>query len=166
VICCVDVDYRPRAVVAACVGLPSWTEAASSFERAAQVATTPAPYVPGSFYLRELPALLAILDLAPTPLVVVIDGYVTLAPGRAGLGEHLHRALGGRVIVVGVAKTPFRGATHAATVRRGHSKKPVFVTAVGMSVEAAASAVRAMHGPHRIPTWIARADRLARDFRV
>jgi deoxyribonuclease V len=161
-IVCLDVDYRPGAVVAACVGFTRWTDAVARLERAATVADTPAPYVPGQFYLRELPALLAILARARVkPAIVVVDGYVTLAPGRAGLGEHLHRALGG-VPVVGVAKTEFHGATHAVRVLRGTSRKPLLVTSAGIPVREAADAIRSMHGPHRIPTLIRRADALSR----
>lgn len=60
----------------------------------------------------------------------MVDGYVDLDPGgRPGLGARLHAGLGGGVPVIGVAKTAFRTATHAAQVIRGHSARPLYVTA-------------------------------------
>jgi deoxyribonuclease V len=39
----------------------------------------------------------------------------------------------------------------------------LFVSAVGIGVDEAAKAVRAMHGPHRMPTLLKLVDRAARD---
>jgi len=162
VILCVDVDYRVTEVVAACVAIHGWADASAAVEHVARFAEPPAAYEPGEFYKRELPYLTrAIAALATVPSVVVIDGYVWLGPDRAGLGAHLHAALG-QVPVVGVAKHHFAGATTAREVLRGGSKQPLYVTAAGLSVDAAAAAIASMHGPHRLPTWIKRADQLAR----
>jgi deoxyribonuclease V len=160
-IACVDVDYRSAAVVAACVAFTQWTDSTALVERVVKVSDAPAPYIPGQFYLRELPAILAILARLPKkPAIVVVDGYVTLGPERWGLGEHVRHALGG--IVVGVAKTEFRGASHAIQVLRGTSQKPLFVTASGMAAREAAASIRSMHGSYRIPALIKRADALSR----
>jgi deoxyribonuclease V len=120
-----------------------------------------APYEPGSFYKRELPAIRAVLaGVAPVELLVV-DGYVDLdGGGRAGLGAHVHEALG--LPVIGVAKTPFRTATHAVEVVRGEAVKPLYVTAVGLPLGDAAGYVRAMHGAYRLPDALRRVDALAR----
>ncbi len=118
-------------------------------------------YVPGAFYKRELPAILALLDMIDMPLdTLIVDGYVMLGP-RAGLGKHLFDALGSRIPVIGVAKGRFRGAT-AQAVCRGGSRRPLYVTAAGMAAEEAAARIRAMHGAHRIPTLLRCVDRLAR----
>jgi deoxyribonuclease V len=124
------------------------------------------PYRPGAFYERELPCITAVLARVRTPLrAVVVDGYVELDDrGSPGLGAHLHAHLGGAVAVVGVAKTAFRGAAFARAVLRGASRTPLFVTSRGIDVADAARLVQQMHGPHRIPTLLARADRLARGF--
>jgi deoxyribonuclease V len=66
------------------------------------------------------------------------------------------------VPVIGVAKTAFRSASHAAEVHRGRSARPLYVTAAGMSVAAAARLVEQMRGPFRIPDALRLADRLAR----
>lgn len=118
------------------------------------------PYRPGAFFLRELPALRAVFAQAGALDLVVVDGYVDLDPdGRPGLGAHLHREVG--VPVVGVAKTAFRGATHAIEVRRGGTR-PLYVTAAGLPLDEAAAMVAAMAGPHRLPDALRRVDRLAR----
>ena len=118
-------------------------------------------YRPGEFYLRELPAIRAICKHAGPFGLIVVDGYVDLDPaGRPGLGAHVHAELG--VPVIGVAKTAFRTATHAARIRRGQSARPLFVTAAGMTIADAASLIEDMAGPFRIPDALRTADRLAR----
>ena len=54
------------------------------------------------------------------------------------------------------------GATDAVPVYRGISQTPLQVTAEGVSATEAAGWVASMHGDHRIPTLLKRADRLAR----
>ena len=51
-------------------------------------------------------------------------------------------------------------------VLRGDSSRPLFVTAAGMNPHGAAELVRGMHGPHRVPTLLKRADQLARGHAV
>ena len=136
-----------------------------TFEQIAWTRTTMvtpgAPYQPGEFYRRELPALRAVLPAAGELALVIVDGYVDLDPaGRPGLGAHVHAEYG--VPVIGVAKTPFRTATHAARVLRGQSRKPLYVTAAGISVADAAHLVTGMAGKFRLPDALKLADRLAR----
>lgn len=121
-----------------------------------------APYVPGAFFARELPCLLAALaQISLDDHVLMIDGYVVLdEAGRAGLGQHLHEATGRAVI--GVAKSSFRGSTFARAVRRGSATRPLYVTAVGVDINDAAAAVAAMAGRDRLPSLVLRADQLAR----
>ena len=118
------------------------------------------PYVPGQLYLRELPPLRAVIP-AGGVLLIVVDGYVDLNPGgRPGLGARVHAEFG--VPVIGVAKTAFRGASHAAAVLRGGSARPLYVTAAGMSVDEAAGVVGEMAGRFRLPDALKLVDRLAR----
>jgi deoxyribonuclease V len=161
VLACCDVDYRPRLAVAACVLAADWGDAAPFAEAVARVAD-PAPYRPGRFFERELPPLLAVLA-GLRPDVVIVDGHVWLGAGVPGLGAHLHAALGGAVAVVGVAKQAFHGPVLAIPVLRGASRSPLHVTAVGLDPAEAAARVAAMHGDHRLPTLLKRADRLARE---
>jgi deoxyribonuclease V len=120
-----------------------------------------APYEPGRFFARELPALRAVLAVVGPVELVVIDGYVDLdRHGRPGLGAHLYLEIG--VPVIGVAKSAFRTAGHAVAVRRGTAVKPLYVTAAGIPVDRAADLVARMAGGHRLPDALRRVDRLAR----
>lgn len=161
----IDVDYGEdeREALVACVVAAEWT-AAEPIEVAMATVDDVRPYTPGRFFERELPCLLAVLERARTRVqVIVVDGYATLdVHGTPGLGAHLHTALGGEQAVIGVAKTAYRGSEHATPVLRGTSRRPLFVTASGVDAELAARLVTGMHGPHRIPTLLGLADRLAR----
>ncbi|MHB8875693.1 MAG: endonuclease V [Myxococcaceae bacterium] len=160
---CVDVDYRSEVVVGACAVISTWSDAVPLRELTVRSTRPPAAYVPGELFRRELPYILEVLGaLELSPKVIVVDGFVWLGSGRPGLGAHLYEALERRCAVVGVAKSSFLGASGAVPVVRGRSKQPLFVTAAGMDIEAAARGVLAMHGPHRIPTILKRVDHLAR----
>lgn len=167
---CLDVSYTDSEAFAGCLLFDDWTDAESTGQL---VVTLPlaAPYQPGAFYLRELPALLALLERLEAPLAgVVVDGYVWLGEARPGLGARLHDALGKRIPVVGVAKTawgaaavtPPSDACRSIAVCRGQSRNPLFVTAAGMDVADAAAHVGAMHGSYRLPTLLKQVDRLVR----
>jgi deoxyribonuclease V len=160
--CCVDVDYQPTGVTAACVGFTTWVDALATIEIVMRSLEPPQPYEPGAFAKRELPYLQGLVERMPKLDAILVDAYVWLAPERPGLGKALHDACG--VPVIGVAKTRFDGAT-ALEVVRGDSARPLYVTAVGFDDKRAADHIRAMHGDYRIPTLIKRADALARGNR-
>jgi deoxyribonuclease V len=160
-VACVDVDYRDTVAVAAGVWLRGWEAAKAEVEVVTRLDEV-APYQPGEFYRRELPCVLAVLERGPAAGVIVVDGYVWLGPGRAGLGAHFYQTLGERTVVVGVAKSRFLSATEAVPVCRGDSKSPLYVTAAGVSAAEAAEWVMRMHGPYRVPTLLKRVDQLAR----
>ncbi|HEX6870421.1 MAG TPA: endonuclease V [Micromonosporaceae bacterium] len=157
----VDVHYPPSG--GACAALVVAADARFAAPLSEHVAwlDRAAPYQPGRFYLREVPAIRAVLaDTARLDLLVV-DGYVDLDPhGHPGLGAHVYQHTG--VPVVGVAKTPFRTATHAVPVRRGEAARPVYVTAIGIGLAPAAAMVEAMSGQYRVPDALRRADALCR----
>lgn len=162
-IACLDVAYGSASAHAAGTTFRYWTDAIPLEEHVIRVERVQ-PYQPGQFFRRELPCLLAVLrTLAPVD-VVVVDGYVWLGGmEKPGLGAHLYQALGGRTAVVGVAKTRFQGADTACEVFRGRSKRPLFITAAGLSQAIAAGLVRSMHGADRIPTLLKRVDELCRE---
>jgi len=123
-----------------------------------------APYRPGEFFARELPALRAVLAEAGAVDLLVVDGYVDLDPGgRPGLGAHAYQEFA--VPVIGVAKTAFRSATHAVPVCRGQATRPLFVTAAGITRAEAAELVKHMAGRYRLPDALRRVDTLARGSR-
>jgi deoxyribonuclease V len=156
---CVDVQYDDAlgTAKAAAAAFSFWSSPRPNKEWVVDVKVTE-PYVPGQFYLRELPCLLAALS-GSYPSTVIVDEYVWLGVDQPGLGAHLSRSLG--TPVVGVAKRVFPGAP-AIQVLRGASLSPLFVTAIGLDADSAADGVRSMHGEHRIPTVLKRVDQLAR----
>jgi deoxyribonuclease V len=164
-----DAAYAADAAGVACVVADTWTAAAPRAEISRRFAGPCAAYVPGEFYRRELPLLRAMIDdLSPRPAIIVIDGYVWLGandtPGLVppGLGARLFEALQPAIPVIGVAKTRYRDDAWSARVCRGSSRRPLYVTAAGIDNAKAAALISAMHGDHRVPTLLHRADRLAR----
>ncbi|MEN0067861.1 MAG: endonuclease V [Myxococcota bacterium] len=155
-------DEPTRTGRGAAVAFERWEDAAPSHEWRTHIDAI-ADYVPGSFYQRELPCLLALLDPLREQIgTVIVDGHVWLGEGRPGLGHHLYEALERRVAVVGVAKSRFHGGYATEVLRGTESTRPLYVTAVGLTVEAAAAYVRSMHGPYRLPTLLKRVDSLTR----
>lgn len=158
----VDVHYtdrgHARAALVVCKDIVFSTVISEHIADIAGVAE----YEPGALYKRELPGIRAVLAMAPRLQLLIVDGYATLDPqGRPGLGAHVAEATG--TPVIGIAKTPFRGATQAVAVKRGAAKRPLYVTAVGgLTDEEAANIVTEMAGPYRLPTAVTRVDKLAR----
>ena len=161
----VDVHYLDHGMArAALVAARERTFSRVAWTRAA-VVPAGAPYAPGEFYLRELPPLRAVIPACGGLSLIMVDGYVDLDPdGRPGLGAHVHAEFG--VPVIGVAKTAFRDASHAARVFRGRSSRPLYVTAAGITLTEAAAVVSEMAGQFRIPDALKLADRLARGLEV
>lgn len=162
-IACVDTQYFEIGSRTATVLFSQWTDGTAVRESIHELDEGSHEYVPGQFYQRELPCILnAIEGMSDDVKTIVIDGFVQLGNDRAGLGLKLFQALDERIAIVGVAKNPFRGADNATEVLRGESRRPLYVTAAGVSIKDAASAVARMHGSFRIPTMLKLADRLAR----
>jgi deoxyribonuclease V len=165
-IACLDVAYRNSEARAACALAESWQAELPASRYVCDIESVE-PYEPGKFYRRELPCLLSVLKLLPAPPdFIVIDGYVWLASeSRPGLGAHLHAALGGKTPVIGIAKTPFVGVDACPSVvqvLRGASKRPLFVTAIGVEPAIAGECVLRMAGKHRIPELLKASDQLSR----
>jgi deoxyribonuclease V len=163
VIVAIDVQYddEERTGLAAAVAFQKWNDSVPSREWTYLVENIE-PYVPGQFYKRELPCLLAVLaPVIDEVTAVVVDGHVWLAEDRPGLGHYLWKTLLQETPVIGVAKSRFHGG-YAQEVLRGSSKKPLYVTAAGMDADDAALCIVYMHGPNRHPTLLKRVDALAR----
>lgn len=159
----VDVHYVDSKATAACVVAASWSDA-TPIEAHTMAIADIAPYVPGRFFERELPCILALLPRVACELsAVIVDGYVDLDDaGTPGLGAHLFERLGRKCAVIGVAKTAYGDSKFATPVLRGTSARPLYVTAAGIAREEAARLVRSLHGEHRIPTLLEHVDHLAR----
>jgi deoxyinosine 3'endonuclease (endonuclease V) len=121
-----------------------------------------ADYIPGEFYRRELPGILALMKQIDRQLSeIIVDGHVMLGK-RAGLGWHLFDYLNRKIPVIGVAKSKVEDFS-GAEVYRGSSTRPLYVTAAGMKLKQAVNNVKMMHGAHRIPTLLRHVDKLAKE---
>lgn len=166
---CVDVAYLEKFARVACVLFRDFEDAEPKSILVVK-SELAAPYVPGELYRRELPPILDVLSRVHERLeMVVVDGYVWLGPHGPGLGARLYESLDRAVPVIGVAKTSWAEskdeddpARCAIEVFRGNSKRPLFVTAVGVDVSLAASWISSMHGEHRLPTLLKRVDAASR----
>lgn len=158
-----DVHYEEDRALAACVVFDGWSDSQPA-ALLREVLPAAAGYRPGRFFERELPCLLAVLDKAAVTFdTILIDGYVHLGTGDGkGLGARLFEALPYPAVAIGVAKSPLAIAGPCVPILRGRSRRPLFVSAIGCSVQRAARLVASMHGPYRIPTMLRLADRHSR----
>ncbi len=153
----IEAENKARA---AAVVFQDWTDGDTVSEYTA-VREIPGEYQPGQFYRRELQCLLDVLDKVHEAVrIAVVDSYVFL-DDKPGLGAHLWESLERCIVVVGVAKSPYRGST-GVPITRGDSQRPLFITAAGMDQDQAARQVEQMHGEFRLPTLLKRVDELAR----
>lgn len=160
----VDVQYDEDCGYAAGLLFAAWDDVAPLATLVRQVAGV-GDYVPGEFYKRELPCILALLgELDQLPATIVIDGFVFLdGHSHAGLGKHLYDALDGKARIIGVAKTAYAGIGDDYRLLRGDSIKPLFITCIGLELAEARQHIAAMHGPHRMPVLLKTVDRLCRE---
>lgn len=161
-----DVYYHDHSAKAVCLLFERWKD-----KRAAHIYTEEIEgvedYQPGAFYKRELPCLLQVLKAVDLSLieVILIDGYVYLDDeGRYGLGGWLYKSLNETCPVLGVAKTAFHNNTkNVVAITRGRSRKPLYITAVGMQPADAARCIRQMAGLYRIPDLLKELDRITKE---
>ena len=163
----VDVQYDQNDAIAAGILFEEWDS--SEISKALTVGVNNIePYEPGAFYKRELPCILELLKHVTAELdVIIIDGFVKLGADESdGLGMHLYRSLEGKVPIIGVAKKPFSGTPEEYEIYRGDSSKPLLVSSVGISLDESKEFIAMMHGKHRIPTLLKRADQLCRGINI
>jgi deoxyribonuclease V len=159
----VDVYYRNESATTALVEFSDFSSDRIS-RSVIQKTEIEAPYIPGKFYLRELPCILNILKQAGCQYqMIVIDGFVFLKkPACYGLGWYLAKALAYEAIIIGVAKSYFRMAERFVDVKRGRSSRPLYVSAYNMEPETAGSLIKEMYGENRIPYILKLTDKLSR----
>ncbi|MCE2594357.1 endonuclease V [Motilimonas cestriensis] len=156
----IDVHYNNNEFAVASGVLFSDWESSSYTSKLSVKINDIEPYQPGSFFKRELPCILALLnEIKDDVEVIVIDGYVTLGEARQdGLGSHLYNNLNTKVPIIGVAKNRFAGTPEQCEVLRGTSKKPLYVTSIGISQSEAKKFIQQMHGEYRVPTLLKLVD--------
>lgn len=134
-------------------------------------------YIPGQFYKRELPGILALIkqiDLSEFD-TIIIDGYVWLNGNdnklHEGLGKKLYNALykfNPNITVVGIAKTLFGSSGRYLEVHRGHSKQPLYITYQtpnNKCLDDIYSCVKHMKGKYRIPKLLKILDKETKKYK-
>lgn len=159
----IDIYYPDKG--ATCVGvLFEWEDAEPSKVITAYLDEVE-EYVPGEFYKRELPCVMAVIDQVRKYKIdcIVLDSHVQLGDGQKGLGEYVYEAVDEVYPVIGVAKRSFHSnADYVRKVRRGESENPLYVSAIGIDLDEAAECILNMHGEYRIPTMLKEVDRIGR----
>lgn len=123
-------------------------------------------YKPGEFYKREMPCILSLLKKIEIQDIdiIIVDGFVFLDDSyKLGLGGHLYKALNEKIPIIGVAKTNFATIVeNKRLVYRGKSKKPLYITSIGIDLDIATDKIRCMSGEYRIPSLLKELDRLTK----
>jgi len=164
-IVCLDVDYRADDSAAVAAIVFEKFDSDAIIESHCVTVKNIHPYVPGEFYKRELPCLMAALKEVKSPIdLIIVDSYVWLAKGVPGMGHHLYEELEKVIPVIGCAKTHFKTDDVSIPIVRGTSKSPLYITSVGMDEVDAAKYISQMHGDNRIPTLLKQVDRMCRDY--
>ncbi|MDP4191018.1 MAG: endonuclease V [Bacteroidota bacterium] len=159
-----DVYYKDSIAFASGVLFRSWSDE-YPFEEKQSHLTNVKSYIPGQFYIRELPCILSLLKtLNSLPDIIIIDGNVWLGKEKKpGLGKYLFDSLKEHCAVIGVAKSPFGIMPEQAKVYRAKSHRPLYVTSIGIDEEEAKNNIQQMYGQGRIPYMLKRADQLSRE---
>lgn len=97
---------------------------------------------------------------------IIVDGFVYLDDEmKYGLGGYLYEKLNKEIPIIGVAKTNFASIEkNKRILLRGDSKKPLFVTAIGIDLDDAFEKVESMAGEFRMPTLLKEMDRLTKEL--
>ena len=162
-----DTFYAEDSATTVAIQFENWTDETETHVYK-ETLTNVAPYVSGQFYKRELPCILSLLkqiDLTNCKAIIV-DGFVVLDDaGGKGLGGYLYESLEKKTPIIGVAKNDFaKPFKSKRAVFRGTSKKPLFITTMGIDLDLASQHIKKMHGLHRFPTLLKKVDSLSRVF--
>jgi deoxyribonuclease V len=161
-----DTYYFDQKAKTICLEFAEWNED-KNFKIHSEIIDNVEEYIPGEFYKRELPCILSLLkqiDLS-TIDVIVVDGFVYLNDeNKYGLGAYLYEKLNGEIPIIGVAKTNFASIEkNKKALYRGDSKKPLYITSIGIDLDEAYKKVESMAGEFRFPTLLKELDRLTKE---
>lgn len=123
-------------------------------------------YVPGQFYKRELPCIEALIQKISLEKVetVIIDGHIYVDDSlKYGLGGYVWELLGKKIPVIGVAKNAFHSnKSTVESIYRGDSKKPLYISVIGMDIKEAVAHLKKMHGDYRFPSILKELDTITK----
>lgn len=162
-----DTYYYDNKAKTVCLEFTEWNQE-KDFKVHTEIIDNVSEYIPGEFYKRELPCILSLLDKIDLKkdAIIIVDGFVYLDDYKKyGLGGHLYEKLNKKIPIIGVAKTNFASIEKdKKPLFRGDSKKPLFVTSIGIDLEDAFQKIESMAGEFRIPTLLKEMDRLTKEI--
>ncbi|MCM0667219.1 endonuclease V [Flavobacterium tyrosinilyticum] len=161
-----DTYYFDQKAKTICLEFAEWNED-KNFKVHSEIIDNVEEYIPGEFYKRELPCILSLLKQIhlSTIEVIVVDGFVYLNDeNKYGLGGYLYEKLNKQIPIIGVAKTNFASIEkNKKALYRGESKKPLYITSIGIDLDEAYKKVESMAGEFRFPTLLKELDRLTKE---
>ena len=162
----IDVKYNEENNTAKAVGvLFNWQDNHAK-EIICKELTSIQKYVSGQFYKRELPCIMAIVNQISTIKIstIIIDGHVFVDNTKKyGLGGYVWEKTERKIPVIGVAKRSFYANSNTVKeIYRGRSKKPLYISSIGIDVDIAAHKIKNMKGTFRIPTILKQVDTITR----
>ena len=161
-----DTYYFQQKAKTVCLEFADWNES-KIYKIYTETIDNIEDYVPGEFYKRELPCIISLLNQIDLKKVeaIIVDGFVYLDDEKKfGLGGYLYGKLNKEIPIIGVAKTNFSTIEkYKKPLFRGESKKPLFITSIGIELEDAVKKIENMEGEYRIPTLLKELDRLTKE---
>ncbi len=125
-------------------------------------------YQPGKFYKKELPCIISLLKQINIENIteIIVDSFVILDDkGKNGLGGYLYEHLERKIPVIGVAKSDFvQNKINKQEIYRGLSKKPLYISALGIGLELASKNILNMEGEYRMPTLLKYLDTMTKEI--
>lgn len=159
----VNINFQDREDIVSGVSFTQWNSGRAENVFLSKVENTE-DYLSGEIFARELKIVNTLLSQTKAqPDYILLDGLV-YSDGKAepGFGKRLYDELGGNVVIIGVVKKQIQGLPDECGVCRGESKTPLFVTAVGIDLEAAKELLLSMHGKFRVPSILKLAEKKSR----
>jgi len=160
----IDVDYKTDGAKAVGIlfSLPDETIHETIIEHIDDVNN----YESGKFYKRELPCLQQVMNQVEQEKLsaVIVDGHVYVNnSGEFGLGAKLWETLDQKIPVIGVAKNSFESNKQMVReIFRSQSKKPLYISSIGVPLDEAVSLVLNMTGQYRMPDILKKVDTISK----
>ncbi len=164
-----DTYYFDNKAKTVCVSFENWSDNIPA-QIYSETIEGIADYEPGAFYKRELPCILSLIKQIDLKQVnyIIVDSFVVLNDnGKLGLGGHLFEALNKKIPIIGVAKSGFHeNKKNVKELLRGDSKKPLYISAIGVDLENAHEMIKSMHGNYRMPTLLQILDTKTKERKI
>jgi deoxyribonuclease V len=162
-----DTYYFDGKAKTVCLEFEQWNED-KNFKIHTENIDNVEEYIPGEFYKRELPCIISLLNKIDLTNIeaIIVDGFVYLDDEKKyGLGGRLYEKLNNKIPIIGVAKTNFAAIEKLKlALVRGDSKKPLYITSIGIDLDDAFEKVSSMAGEFRFPTLLKELDRLTKEL--